>query len=98
GEHVGKWLDAACSELERTGDARLREKVDRVAAGLRLAQESDGYLGTYPREQRWTQWDVWVHKYVLIGLLAHHRVRGDEASLLAARRGGDRLLETVHPF
>jgi hypothetical protein len=94
GEHVGKWLDAAATELLRTRDERLKVKLDRVAQRLRATQESDGYLGTYRREQRWTEWDVWVHKYVVIGLLAHHEATGDSKSLEAARRIGELLRKT----
>lgn len=94
GEHVGKWLDAAATEFIRTRDERLKQKLDRVAQRLRATQESDGYLGTYRREQRWTEWDVWVHKYVVIGLLAHHAATGDEKSLDAARRIGELLRRT----
>ena len=42
-----------------------------VISGLIAAQLPDGYLGTYPNDKRWTAWDVWVHKYDLIGLLRH---------------------------
>jgi DUF1680 family protein len=94
GEHAGKWLDAACTELERTRDERLAAKVGRVAARLRAAQESDGWLGTYLPAQRFTEWDVWVHKYVLLGLLAHHRATDDAASLESARRIGELLART----
>ncbi len=31
----------------------------------------DGYLGTYAPRHRWGGWDVWCHKYNLIGLLAY---------------------------
>jgi uncharacterized protein len=94
GEHVGKWLDAAATEFTRTRDERLRAKLDRVASRLRNAQEADGYLGTYPRDRRWTEWDVWVHKYVVLGLLAHHESTGDARSLEAARRIGELLRKT----
>src|SRR5262245_1146075 len=94
GEHVGKWLDAAATEFTRTRDERLKSKLDRVASRLRATQEPDGYLGTYLREKRWTEWDVWVHKYVVIGLLAHHAATGDDASLAAARRIGELLRKT----
>ncbi len=96
GEHVGKWLDAACCELERTRDARLAAKIERVVTMLRAAQEPDGYLGTYEPAARWSSWDVWVHKYVLLGLLAHHRATGDAASLDCARRVGELLVRTFH--
>ena len=39
---------------------------------LIASQLPDGYLGTYTDDQRWTSWDVWVHKYNLIGLLSYH--------------------------
>jgi len=52
GEHVGKWLHAATLAWAYTGDAALREKLDRVAAELIAAQEPDGYLGTYVPEKR----------------------------------------------
>ena len=51
GEHVGKWMHAATLAWAYTGDPRLREKLDRVAAELIAAQEPDGYLGTYVPEQ-----------------------------------------------
>ncbi len=31
--------------------------------------------------ERWTSWDVWSHKYNLIGLLAYYRISGDQRAL-----------------
>ncbi len=78
GEHVGKYLHAATLAWVYSGDAMLREKIDRVATELIKCQEPDGYLGTYV--DRWPAhrgWDVWVHKYDLIGLLTYYRFTGD---------------------
>lgn len=91
GEHVGKWLHAACLLWLWTKDERLRQKIDRVAAGLMATQGADGYLGTYVPEKRFglypeADWDVWVHKYCLIGLLSYHGISGDERALAACRR------------
>ena len=47
GEHIGKWMHAATLAWAYSGDQRLREKLDRVAAELIPCQEPDGYLGTY---------------------------------------------------
>jgi len=91
GEHAGKWLHAASLYWENAHDARLRGRMDEVARALAAAQDGDGYLGTYLPEHRWTSWDVWSHKYNLIGLLAYHRATGDAAALEAARRMGDLL-------
>jgi len=94
GEHVGKYLDAAANTYRFTHDARLKQQMDRIALALIAAQKEDGYLGTYADDQRWTNWDVWVHKYDLIGLLAWYRLTGDERALTASRRIGDLLIAT----
>lgn len=94
GEHVGKYLDAAANTLEYTQNERLKTQMTRMAKALMQAQLPDGYLGTYTDDQRWTSWDVWSHKYNLIGLLAYYRVTGDPDALAAARRVGDLLHKT----
>lgn len=80
GEHAGKWLVAASLAAARTGDEELSERVVRIASVLADCQEPDGYLGTYsvnapsrlsadaPLGTR--TWDVWVHAYAILGLLA----------------------------
>jgi DUF1680 family protein len=102
GEHVGKFLHAATLAWANTQDPKLREKIDRVASELIDTQEADGYLGTYVKEKRFglypgADWDVWVHKYDLIGLLTYHEYTGNEAALTASRKIGDLLLNTFGP-
>ncbi len=94
GEHVGKWLHAATLAWGNTGDPALREKLDYVAAELVKCQLEDGYLGTYLDKDRWTEWDVWAHKYNLIGLITYMRYTGNTAPLPACRRMGDLLCQT----
>jgi uncharacterized protein len=94
GEHVGKWLHAATLAWVNTGDAALRQKLDYVAAELVKCQLADGYLGTYVDQQRWTEWDVWAHKYNLIGLITYMRYTGNLEPLPACRRMGDLLCKT----
>lgn len=94
GEHVGKWLHAATLAWVNTGDPALREKLDYVAAELCKCQLADGYLGTYLDKDRWTEWDVWAHKYNLIGLLTYIRYTGNESPLSTCRRMGDLLCNT----
>jgi DUF1680 family protein len=102
GEHVGKWMHAATLAWANTGDPALRSKLDYAAAELARAQEPDGYLGTYTRGQRFglyqgADWDVWSHKYCLMGLLTYHAYTGDAAALETARKAGDLLLATFGP-
>ena len=104
GEHVGKYLHAATLTWNYTHSADLQVKIDRVVTRLLRTQESDGYLGTYPKARRWTSWDVWVHKYNLLGLLTYYQFSkltnhgrptplGAEA-LKACRNVGDLLVAT----
>ena len=54
GEHAGKWLYAAAKAAARTHDADLSAHVRRVADFLVSRQDTDGYLGTYAPERRFT--------------------------------------------
>jgi DUF1680 family protein len=94
GEHVGKWLHAATLAWVNTGDPALRERLDNAAAELVKCQMADGYLGTYVEKSRWTEWDVWAHKYNLIGLITYMRYTGNMAPMPACRRMGDLLCNT----
>ena len=91
GEHVGKWLHAATLAWVNLGDPALREKLDFVAAELCKCQLADGYLGTYLEKDRWTEWDVWAHKYNLIGLITYMRYTGNLEPLATCRRMADLL-------
>jgi DUF1680 family protein len=102
GEHVGKWLHAATLAWAYTGDSELRAKLDRVVTELIACQEPDGYLGTYVPEKRFglypgADWDVWSHKYNLIGLLTYYQYTGQPEALAACRRMADLLVRTFGP-
>jgi len=94
GEHAGKWLHAATLEWVNSGDPVLRAKLDYVATELAKCQMPDGYLGTYVETNRWTEWDVWAHKYDLIGLVTYMRYTGNTNLLSTCERIGDLLCKT----
>jgi len=99
GEHIGKWLHAATLAWANNGDPALKAKLDKAVADLIACQEPDGYLGTYVPGQRFglyqgADWDVWSHKYNLIGLLTYHQYTGSKPALEACRRMGDLLAST----
>ncbi|HWH68934.1 MAG TPA: beta-L-arabinofuranosidase domain-containing protein, partial [Candidatus Sulfotelmatobacter sp.] len=102
GEAIGKWLHAATLAWAYTGNPALRKRLDYAASELIKAQEPDGYLGTYVPEQRFglyegADWDVWSHKYCLIGLLTYYQFTGNEPALNACRKAADLLLRTFGP-
>jgi DUF1680 family protein len=99
GEHIGKWMHAATLAWVYTADPALRGRLDRAAAELIACQEADGYLGTYVPEKRFglykgADWDVWSHKYNLIGLLTYYQYTGNSKALAACRKMGDLLIAT----
>jgi DUF1680 family protein len=95
-------MHAATLAWAYIGEPRLREKLDYAAAELVKAQEADGYLGTYVPDKRFglyqgSDWDVWSHKYNLIGLLTYYQYTGNEDALGACRKLGDLLVKTFGP-
>jgi uncharacterized protein len=94
GEHVGKWLHAATLAWVNTGDPALRAKLDYTVSELSKCQLADGYLGTYLDKDRWTDWDVWAHKYNLIGLITYVQYTGNQEPLRVCRRMADLLCNT----
>lgn len=102
GEHIGKWMHAASFAWAYTGDPALRAKLDYAAAELIKCQEPDGYLGTYVPDKRFglyrgADWDVWSHKYNLMGLLTYYQFTGNPQALEACRKIGDLLIRTFGP-
>ena len=106
GEHAGKWLYTAARAANRTGDAAIARSVRRVADYLVSVQDTDGYLGTYAPERRFTcrrgpaprtwdgapavrTWDIWVHSYLILGLLEAGRLLTVPCYIEAACRIGD---------
>ncbi len=99
GEHIGKWLHASTLAWQNTGDARLKAKLAGAVRELIACQEPDGYLGTYEKEKRFglfpgADWDVWSHKYNLLGLLTWWTYSKDRAALDCCRKMGDLLCKT----
>ncbi len=94
GEHIGKFLEAACNAFANNKDTVLKNQIDRTAQHLISAQLPDGYLGTYDIDSHWTSWDVWSHRYDLMGLLRYYELSGFKPSLTACEKTGDLLMQT----
>ncbi len=93
-EYVGKYLSAASRVWRYTRNAALKTQMDRMVDVLLACQNEDGYLGTYLPEDYWLSWDVWGHKYNLIGLLSYYGATGYRPALEASRKIGDLLCRT----
>ncbi|WP_295672532.1 beta-L-arabinofuranosidase domain-containing protein [uncultured Mucilaginibacter sp.] len=94
GEHVGKFLFSASKTYAYTHDARIKHLMDDMVQKYIVCQMPDGYLGTYLYKDRWTDWDVWAHKYAIIGLLNYYSVTGYKPALETAKRAADLICRT----
>ena len=94
GEHVGKYLETACNTWQYSHNPDLKKQMDHILQVLLSTQLADGYLGTYTPDKYWTSWDVWVHKYDLIGLIAYYKTFGYQPALDAAIKIGNLMIKT----
>ena len=94
GEYTGKYLHAASRVWRSTKNNQLKTQMDRIADILIACQNEDGYLGTYLPVNYWTEWDVWAHKYNLLGLLSYYAVTGYKPALEACVKMGDLICRT----
>ena len=105
GEFAGKYLTGSVEVLRLSDDPALEAHLKRFVAEFVALQDSDGYLGPFPRGNRLTgtgpniagkpggTWDAWGHYHALLGLLAWEARTGDPAALAAASKIGDLLCD-----
>jgi len=96
-EYWGKWFKSAALGYAYQPTPEHRAMLDRGVKELLATQTPDGYIGTYKDDKHLGIWDVWGRKYTLLGLIADYDVRGNPASLAAARRVADHLLQEAPP-
>lgn len=99
GEHAGKWLYTAARAANRANDPELAASVKTVADWIVARQDPSGYLGTYapsapsrmtaPNITSNRTWDLWVHAYLIVGLLETNKYFPDSRYVAAARKIGD---------
>ena len=94
GEYTGKYLHAASRVWQSTKSEQLKKQMDRIVDVLIACQNKDGYLGTYLPQNYWTDWDVWAHKYNLLGLLSYYAATGYKPALESSIKMGDLLCKT----
>lgn len=94
GEHVGKFLFSAALTYKHSRDPRLKQLMDEMAAKYISYQLYDGYMGTYLPKDYWSEWDVWAHKYCIIGLLNYYSITGSQPALECAKKAADLICKT----
>jgi DUF1680 family protein len=94
GEFLGKFMQAFSRMYLYSGNPEFLDRMQIVSKAWVAAQQSDGWLGTGPR---FGAWDVWEHKYTIIGLIEQYALVGDQSALNAAGKIGSRLIGDFGP-
>ncbi|MHB9023078.1 MAG: beta-L-arabinofuranosidase domain-containing protein [Armatimonadota bacterium] len=104
GEYAGKYLTHATQILRITRDSRLEAYLRVFVRDLIALQDSDGYLGPWPKAYRLGLagpvpnvgyiWDAWGHYHAMLGLILWHDLIGDTEALACAERIAELLCTT----
>ncbi len=95
GEFAGKHLLSAITLRHFSDDPRLDSLIRRFIAELLTLQDTDGYLGPFPRKERLLgHWDLWAHYHLILAFLTWNDETGDPTVLEAARKIGDLICKT----
>ena len=102
GEFSGKYLTGAVQVLRVTSDPALKVWMKDFVRILVNLQDTDGYLGPWPKPHRLTNsnsagqntWDTWGHYHNMLGLLLWHEETQDKEALTCASHIADLLCET----
>ncbi len=69
GEYWGKMMRGGCMTYCCTKNAKLYSVLENSVRDLLTTQDDLGRITTYPLEKEFNGWDMWVRKYVMLGLL-----------------------------
>lgn len=95
GEYTGKHLAAFASAYRYSKDQKVYENMIDLKNTVLNNQKEDGYLSTESViGDRWKNWNLWVIKYVLIGLYTYMKEMRDTSTLKAIIKGADLCAST----
>ena len=91
---LGKFIDALVSFSVYTKDPKVIALKDHVIGELLKTQLPNGYIGIFLPEYRiFTYWDLHEMVYIIDGLVADYEHFGNQASLEAARKLSDYIMQ-----
>lgn len=101
GEFPGKYMTSAVQAWKLTNDGRLKQTIDDLVDDLAQVQDSDGYLGPHPYEERLTGqredafklWEIWGHYHIMLGLNLWHEAAGNETAWKVCIKAADHLCD-----
>lgn len=90
-EFAGKYLDTCVNFYNYSKDKSLIEKADELVDCIIKNQQSDGYLGGYPDEEKWQKFSVWNQTFTVFGLISYYKTTKKKAALAAARKCAENI-------
>lgn len=99
GEYFGKMMRGACLSYRYRPDEELYQILFDTVQDLISTQDEQGRITTYPSDNEYFGWDMWVRKYVLVGCLYFYGICKDEAFkaqlVSAMQKHADYILSTL---
>ena len=91
---LGKFIDSLVRFAAYTDEEEVLALKKHVVAETIRTQEEDGYLGLcVPGNRMWSLWDIHEMAYLVLGLTTDYKYFGEEASLQAAVRLADYIID-----
>lgn len=100
GEFAGKHLLSDELVYRMTSCPVLKKSIDTFVADLVSTQDADGYMGPFPKTERFDNslnWDFWGQYHVINGLLMYYDDTGYKPALDAACKAADLICKTLMP-
>lgn len=101
GEYWGKMMRGGCMTYCCTKNAKLYSVLENSVRDLLSTQDDLGRITTYPIEKEFNGWDMWVRKYVMLGLLYFYDIcknRALQAKILKAlSKHADYIVRHIGP-
>ena len=90
GEAEGNWRNGHLMMAYLTGDPGAMAQADAFVKHILANQESEGYLGVFAPDLRFSRpGELWTQTCLMRGLLAYYEFTGDDKVLSAVRRAVD---------
>ncbi|MFA6173540.1 MAG: beta-L-arabinofuranosidase domain-containing protein [Kiritimatiellales bacterium] len=103
GETTGNWLDGLIRIAYLSGDAAAKKQVDELVTQILAMQDTDGYLGIYPKAYRFKSpisgdnGEFWTQACLFRGLLAYYEFTGRADVLAAVERAAKLMMSQYGP-
>ncbi|TSA30200.1 MAG: hypothetical protein D4R65_13570 [Verrucomicrobiaceae bacterium] len=103
GETTANWLDGFIRAAYLSGDPVAKRRADDLVTQILAMQDTDGYLGIYPKAMRFASpivgenAELWTQACLYRGLLAYYELTGRKDVLAAVERSAKLTISHYGP-